>query len=134
MKGLKSVYGLVTVRNDVPPTEGVGMTLANGLRKNTKLQKIFYDSDEETIASFFPPGVAREIYFYLSLNRHGRMLLRPPGGSEPPSGIWPRVLAKITGPRDVSLIFYFLQNKPKIVKWNAPANLKRKASDSPSLE
>jgi hypothetical protein len=134
MKGLKSVFGLVTVRNDGPPTEGVGMALANGLRKNTKLQNIFTGSDGKTVEFYFSPGVAREIDFYLSLNRHGRMLLRPPGGSEPPSGLWPRVLAKITGPRDMSLLFYFLQNKPKIVKWNAPANLKRKASDSPSVE
>jgi hypothetical protein len=131
MKGLKSVYGLV--RNRSPPTEAVGMALANGLRENTKLQNIF-DSDKETGDSFFPPGVAGEIDFYLSLNRHGRMLLRPPGGSELSSGLWPRVLAKITGPRDMSLLFYFLQNKPKIVKWNTPASLKRKASASPSLE
>jgi hypothetical protein len=25
-----------------------------------------------------------------------------------PSGLWPRVLAKITGPRDMSLLLYFL--------------------------
>jgi Ran GTPase-activating protein (RanGAP) involved in mRNA processing and transport len=134
MKGLTSVYGLVTVRNNVPPTVGVGIALLDGLRKNTKLQKIFADYDQETVDSFFSPGVAGEIDFYLSLNRHGRMLLRSPVGSEPPSGLWPRVLAKITGPRDMSLLLYFLQNKPKIVKWNAPANLKRKASASPSLE
>jgi hypothetical protein len=135
------VYGLVEKRNGVPPTEVVRMALAEDLRENKKLQNIFVDN-EETVDSFFSPGVAREIDFYLSLNRHGRMLLRPPGGSEPPSGLWPRVLAKISGPRDMSLLFYFLQNKPKIVKWNAPANLKskasgslkRKASGSPSLE
>jgi hypothetical protein len=122
------------VRNGVAPTEAVGMALVDGLRENTKLQKIFADNDEDTVDSSFLPSVAREIDFYLSLNRHGRMLLQLPGGSEPSSGLWPRVLAKITGPRDMSLLFYFLQNKPKIVKWNAPANLKRKASDSPSLE
>jgi hypothetical protein len=121
MKGLKIVYGLVVKRNDVPPTEAVGMALLDGLRKNTKLQKIFTDHDEATVDSYFSPRIAREIDFYLSLNRHGRMLLRPPGGLEAPSGLWPRVLAKITGPRDMSLLFYFLQNKPKIVDWNAPA-------------
>jgi hypothetical protein len=62
------------------------------------------------------------------------VLLRPPGGAEAPSGLWPRVLAKITGPRDMSLLFYFLQNKPKIVDWNAPAYRERKASDNPSLQ
>jgi Ran GTPase-activating protein (RanGAP) involved in mRNA processing and transport len=134
MNGLKSVYGLVTVRNGVALTEAVGMALVGGLRENTKLQHIFSGRDERTVDSSFSSGVAREIDFYLSLNRHGRMLLRSPGGSELSSGLWPRVLAKITGPRDMSLLFYFLQNKPKIVKWNAPANLKRKASDSPSLE
>jgi Leucine-rich repeat (LRR) protein len=134
MKGLKAVYGLVVIKRNVPPTEAVGMALFDGLRKNTKLQKIFADNEKATVDSYFPPGVAREINFYLLLNSNGRMLLRPPGGAEPPSGLWPRVLAKITGPRDMSLLFYFLQNKPKIVNWNAPANRKRKASDSPSLK
>ncbi len=132
MKGLKVVHGLVG--DDVRPTEAAGMALLDGLRKNTKLRKIFADDEKVALEWYFPSGAAREIDFYLSLNRHGRMLLRPPGGAEAPSGLWPRVLAKITGPRDMRLLFYFLQNKPKIVKWNAPANLKRKASDSPSLE
>jgi hypothetical protein len=117
---LKEMDGVV-VANDVPPTEAVGMALLDGLRKNTKLQNIFLGHDEANVDSYFSPGVAREINFYLSLNCHGRMLLRPPGGSEAPSGLWPRVLAKITGPRDMSLLFYFLQNKPKIVDWSAPA-------------
>jgi hypothetical protein len=133
MNGLKEVYGLVIMYDGVP-TEAVGMALVDGLRKNTKLQKLVAPKVGRTIIDYlFSPGVAREIKFYLSLNRHGRMLLRPPGGSEPPSGIWPRVLAKISGPLDISLLFYFLQNKPKIVKWDAPANRKREASDSPSL-
>jgi hypothetical protein len=51
--------------------------------------------------------VSREINFYLALNRHGRMLLRPSGGSELPSGIWPRVLAKITGPRNEPALLLF---------------------------
>jgi Ran GTPase-activating protein (RanGAP) involved in mRNA processing and transport len=121
MNGLKVVYGLVAMRNDIAPTEVGGLALVDGLRKNTMLQNIIADDDEETVDSSFPPGIAREINFYLTLNRHGRMLLRPPGGSEPPSGIWPLVLAKITGPRDMSLLLYFLQNKPRIVKWTAPA-------------
>jgi hypothetical protein len=129
------VYGLVVEKDDtLPPTEAVGMTLLDGLRENTKLQDIFTDHDEASVDSYFSPGVAREIEFYLSLNRHGRMLLQPPGGTEPPSGLWPLVLAKITGPRNMSLLFYCLQNKPKLVKWNAPANRKRKASKNPSLE
>jgi hypothetical protein len=59
------------------------------------------------------PGVAREINFYLSLNRHGRMLLRPPGGTE---AQWALASGSRQdyGPRDVSLLFYFLQNKPSI--------------------
>jgi Ran GTPase-activating protein (RanGAP) involved in mRNA processing and transport len=134
MKGLKAVYGLVIMGDGVAPTEAVGMALLDGLRKNTKLQNIFAGNETATVDSSFSPGLAREIDFYLSLNRHGRMLLRPPGGSEPPYGLWPRVLAKITGPRDMSLLFYFLQNKPKIVKWNAPPSRKRKASDSLSLK
>jgi Ran GTPase-activating protein (RanGAP) involved in mRNA processing and transport len=133
MKGLREMHGVVVERSGVVPTEAVGTALLDGLRKNTKLQKIFADDHVATVESYFPPGVGREINFYLSLNRHGRMLLRPPGGSEPPSGLWPRVLANITGPRNISLLFYFLQNKPKLVKWNAPANRKRKASESPSL-
>jgi Ran GTPase-activating protein (RanGAP) involved in mRNA processing and transport len=138
MKGLKAVYGLVFGKNGDPPTgctEAVEMALLDGLRENTKLREIFAaDHEEATLGSYFPPGAAREIDFYLSLNRYGRILLRPPGGFEPPSGLWPRVLAKITAPRDMSLLFYFLQNTTKIVKGNAPANRKRKASDSPSLE
>jgi Ran GTPase-activating protein (RanGAP) involved in mRNA processing and transport len=128
MKGLRRVYGLVVrKRNLGPPTEAVGMALLDGLRENRKLQEIYSDMQKilasaGSIAPFFSPGIAREIDFYLSLNRHGRILLRPPEGAEAPSGLWPRVLAKITGPRDMSLLFYFLQNKPEIVNWNAPAN------------
>jgi hypothetical protein len=133
MKGLEAEYGLALEMSGVLPIEAVGMALLDGLRKNTKLHKIFDGADATANSSSFSPGVAREISFYLALNRHGRMLLRPPGGSEPPSGIWPRVLANITGPHDMNLLYYFLQNKPKIVKWNAPARRKRKASASPSL-
>jgi hypothetical protein len=136
MKGLQAVYGMVAVRNAVPPTEAVGMALVDGLRENTKLQKIFRDSDYRTVDSTFSPGLAREINFYLELNRRGRKLLRFSGRSEPPIGLWPRVLAKLSSPRDASLLFYFLQNKPKIVKCKAAASRKRKAGNgnSASLE
>jgi hypothetical protein len=134
MKGLKTVYGLVIMGDELAPTKTFCKALVDGLRRNTKLQSLFADDDGATVESFFPPGVARRINFFLGLNRHGRMLLRPSTGSEIPSGLWPRVLAKITGPRDMSLLFYFLQNKPKIVKCNIPAIRKRKASNSPSLE
>jgi Ran GTPase-activating protein (RanGAP) involved in mRNA processing and transport len=122
MKGLKSVYGLVNKRNGVAPTEAFGMALVDGVRENTKLQKIFADDDVASVDSSFPPGLAREIKFYLELNRHGRMLLRLSGRSELPSGLWPRVLAKLSSPRDTSLLFYFLQSKPKIVKCKAAAS------------
>jgi hypothetical protein len=48
MKGLKSVYGLVDKSNGVTPTDtaAVGMALVDGLRENTKLQKIFHDSGD----------------------------------------------------------------------------------------
>jgi Ran GTPase-activating protein (RanGAP) involved in mRNA processing and transport len=147
MKGLKAVYGLVTsqitVLNSDAPTEAVGLALVDGLRENTKLQKIFEDNAlssrtlvSATADSFFSPGIAREIEFYLGLNRNGRMLLTLSGESEPPSGLWPRVLAKLSSPRDTSLLFYFLQNKPKLVKCKAvpEASRKRKASNSASLE
>jgi hypothetical protein len=129
MKGLQSVYGLVGGIFGVPPTEAVGLALVDGLRKNTKLQKILEDNDAATVDSSFSPGVAREIHFYLGLNRCGRTLLRLPGRSEPQSGLWPRVLAKISSPRDTSLLFYFLQNKPKMVKCKAAASRKREASN-----
>jgi Ran GTPase-activating protein (RanGAP) involved in mRNA processing and transport len=128
MKGLKKVFGLMIIGDDSAPNEAVGVALFDGLGKNTKLQKIFADNEKATVHSNVPSGVARKIDFYLSLNRHGRMLLRPPEGSEAPSGLWPRVLAKIAGPHDMSLLFYFLQNKPKIVNWNAPAIPKREGS------
>jgi hypothetical protein len=38
--------------------------------------------------------------FYLRLNRHGHMLLLLSGRSEPPSGLWPSVLVKLTTSRD----------------------------------
>jgi hypothetical protein len=138
LKGLKAVYGLVddNKRNGVVPTEAVGMALVAGLRKNTKLQKISDDNDfnGRTGDSYFAPDVAREINFYLGLNRRGRILLRLSGRSEPPSGLWPRVLAKLSSPRDTSLLFYFLQNKPKIVRFKAAASRKRKAGNSALLE
>jgi hypothetical protein len=68
------------------------------------------------------------------LNRHGRMMLHLSGRSEPPSGLWPLVVAKLSSPRDTSLLFYFLQNKPKIVKCKAASSRKRKASNSALLE
>jgi hypothetical protein len=126
MKGLKSLYGRLV--SDAP-TEAVGMALVDGLRKNTKL-RIFEDNSGATVASFFSPAVAREINFYLELNRQGRMLLRLSRRSEPPSGLWPRVLAKMSSPLDTSLLFYFLQNKPKIVKCKAAASRKRRASNT----
>jgi hypothetical protein len=108
--------------------------LVDGLRENTKLQKIFEDNETATVDSYFSPDVAREIIFYLGLNRHGRMLLRLSGDAEPPSGLWPRVLAKLSSPRDTSLLFYFLQNKPKIVKCKTTASRKRKACNCALLE
>jgi hypothetical protein len=108
------------VRNDVRPTEAVGMALVDGLRENTKLQKII--DEHRTVDSTFSPGLAREINFYLGLNRRGRMLLRLSGHSEPPSGLWPRVLAKLSSPRDTSLLFYFLQDKPTIVECKVAAS------------
>jgi Ran GTPase-activating protein (RanGAP) involved in mRNA processing and transport len=133
MKGLKAVYGLVDKRDGVAPTEAVGMALVDGLRENTKLQNIFENNDR-TVDSIFSPDLAREINFYLGLNRNGRMLLRLSGDSEPLSGLWPRVLSKLSNPRDTSLLFYFLQNKPKMVKFKAAANRKRKAGESALLE
>jgi hypothetical protein len=131
MKGLKSVYGLI---DDVTCTEAVGVALVDGLRENTKLQNIFENSNLRIVESIFSPGVAQEIIFYLGLNRHGRTLLRLSGRSEPPIGLWPRVLARISSPHDMSLLFYFLQNKPKIVKFKAAASRKRKAGNSAVLE
>jgi hypothetical protein len=88
MKGLKSVYGLLVERNGVAPTEAFGIALVDGLRENTKLQKIFDNEvNVRTIDSMFTPDLAREINFYLGLNRNGRMLLRLSGDSEPRSGI-----------------------------------------------
>jgi hypothetical protein len=50
MKGLKEVYGLVAARNGVAQTEA----LVDGLRKNTKLEKILADDDGTTIDSIWP--------------------------------------------------------------------------------
>jgi Ran GTPase-activating protein (RanGAP) involved in mRNA processing and transport len=126
MQGLKAVYGLVEKRNGVAPTEAVALALVDGLRENTKLQKIFVDDNVKIVDSSFSLDIAREINYYLALNRCGRTLLRLPGCSEPPSGLWPLLLAKISAPRDTSLLFYFLQNKPKIVKCKAVASHKPK--------
>jgi hypothetical protein len=130
MKGLKSVYGLAGGISSVTPSEAVGSALVDGLRENTKLQNISKDNVLRTVDSAFSPGLAREINFYLGLNRRGRMLLRLSGRSESPRGLWPRVLAKLSSPRDTSLLFYFLQNKPKIVKCKAAESRKRKANNS----
>jgi Ran GTPase-activating protein (RanGAP) involved in mRNA processing and transport len=130
MKGLKTVYGLVIMGDEIAPPKALRKVLVDSLRQNTRLQKIFADDDGATVDSYFTPGAARVINFFLGLNRHGRMLLQPPGGSEIPSGLWPRVLAKIAGPRDMSLLFYFLQSKPKLVKCNPPTIRKRKAIET----
>jgi hypothetical protein len=124
----------VTTRNDIVPTEALGLALVEGLRKNTKLQKIFRDGSIMTVNSSFSLGVARKINFYLALNRCGRSLLRLPTRSEPPSGLWPRILAKISAPRDTSLLYYFLRNKPKMVNFKAAASRKRTISDQVRLQ
>jgi hypothetical protein len=117
------------------PTDTVGLALVDGLRENTKFQNIFEDNEAGTVDSSFSPGIAREIDFYLGLNRHGRRMLGLSGDSEPPSGLWPRVLAKLASPRDTSLLFYFLQNKPKIVKCKAAETTRqREASNTAALE
>jgi Ran GTPase-activating protein (RanGAP) involved in mRNA processing and transport len=125
MKGLKVVYGLVAKN-----TEAVGMALLDGLRKNTMLQNIFAGDERATVDSCFSPGVAREIDFYLSLNLHGRMLLRPSwryGASQ-------RALA--SGSRQD---YWFARHEPALLLFakqaqnNAPANRKRKATANLSL-
>jgi hypothetical protein len=110
---------------DTNMTDDCVIALVGGLRTNKTL-KCLDLSNNSALSQSGRAAIERlighNIFFYLSLNRHGRLLLRPPEGAEAPSGLWPRVLAKITGPRDMSLLFYFLQNKPEIVNWNAPAN------------
>jgi hypothetical protein len=61
-------------KNGVPPTE-VGTVLTAS--EKIPLQKIFADVDDDEGEGLLTPifgWVAREINFYLSLNRHGRML------------------------------------------------------------
>jgi hypothetical protein len=146
--GTLETFTLIQLEEEKIPTM---VSVLAGLAKNTGLKEFTAVADSSgtnaTLAAAWTKMLERNTSITildlrevewcagnLSLNRHGRMLLRLPEGTDPPSGLWPRVLAKITGPCDMSLLFYFLQNKPKIVNWNAPANRKRKASDSPSLE
>jgi Ran GTPase-activating protein (RanGAP) involved in mRNA processing and transport len=134
MKALKAVYGLVATRNDIAPTEALGQALVEGLRENTNLQKIFKEDGVMIVYSYFSLGVAQKInFFYLTLNRYGRTLLQLPTRSEPPSGLWPLILAKISAPRDTSLLFYFLQNKPKLVKFQGSRESKAYGERSDTL-
>jgi Ran GTPase-activating protein (RanGAP) involved in mRNA processing and transport len=101
MKGLKAIYGLTNGLVADTLTEAVGLALVNGLRKNSTLQKIFdCDLNARSVASNFSPDVAREINYYLGLNRRGRMLLRLSGilnlGADSGLGCSPRSLVHET--------------------------------------
>jgi hypothetical protein len=87
MKGLKTVYGLQLRRMTFLPLK---LLRPDGLRENTKQRssRTLTMTSEGLLTPVFA-GVAREINFYLSLNRHGRMLLDHLE-ERASSGLWPR--------------------------------------------
>jgi hypothetical protein len=112
MEGLKE---LCLNHCDVMVNEELCLVVIDGLRKNTGLQRLTIEGDENSGNSWYdeaPSHVKPLIAFYLNLNRNGRKLLVPPLASRVPVGLWPRILANISSPKDTCLLYYFLQKKP----------------------
>jgi hypothetical protein len=102
------------------------MALVDGLRENTKLQNIFYDSDHDDVANvdcIFSPGLEREINFILSSIAKVGFCCDCPGVLNLQAVLGLGARPAVSSPRDTSLL-YFLQNKPKIVKCKAAATRK----------
>jgi Ran GTPase-activating protein (RanGAP) involved in mRNA processing and transport len=110
MKGLKV---LCITHLDVMVNE-LCVAVVDGLRKNTVLQRLC-DGDGRAWHDEAPTHVKSLIDFYLNLNRNGRKLLEPPLASRVPVGLWPRILANMSSPKDTSLLYYFLRKKPSLV-------------------
>jgi Ran GTPase-activating protein (RanGAP) involved in mRNA processing and transport len=111
MKGLKE---LCLNHCDVMDNEELCVAVVDGLRKNTSLQRLICDWGR-TWHDAAPSQVKPLIAFYLNLNRNGRKLLEPPLASRVPVGLWPRILANMSSPKDTSLLYYFLRKKLSLV-------------------
>jgi Ran GTPase-activating protein (RanGAP) involved in mRNA processing and transport len=111
MKGLKE---LCHHHWGVMDNEELCVAVVDGLRKNTSLERLTgsYGSNWHDQA---PSHVKPFIAFYLNLNRNGRKLLEPPLVSRVPLGLWPRILANMSSPKDTSLLYYFLRKRPSLV-------------------
>jgi Ran GTPase-activating protein (RanGAP) involved in mRNA processing and transport len=88
------------------------VVVVDGLRKNTGLQRLTCEGGETTWHDEAPSHIKPLIAFNLDLNRKGRRLLEPPLASRVPVGLWPRILANMSSPKDTSLLYYFLRKKP----------------------
>jgi hypothetical protein len=118
MKGSKAVYGLVDDdrRNGVVPTNAFEMALVDGLREITKIQKIFYETHlnvSTLLTPIFSWSRTGNQFLCRPESPHGRMLLRLSERSEPPNGVGPRLLAKLTSPHDTSVLFYYFAEQDK---------------------
>jgi hypothetical protein len=95
--------------------EELCVTLVDGLRNNTGLQRLTCAGGDLSWYQHAPAHVKPLIYFYLHLNRNGRKWLEAPLASRVPVGLWPHILAKMSSPKDNSLLYYFLRKKPSLV-------------------
>jgi Ran GTPase-activating protein (RanGAP) involved in mRNA processing and transport len=112
MKGLKE---LCLEHCDVMVNEELCATVVDGLRNNTGLQRLTCEQGNFTWYGHAPSYVQPLIAFNLNLNRKGRKWLEAPLASRVPAGLWPRILAKMSSPKDTSLLYYFLRKKPSLV-------------------
>jgi hypothetical protein len=106
---MKSLKELCFNHDYLMEKEEYCVMVVDSLRKNTSLQRLTCGSHphawhEEAL-----------IVFYLSLNRNGRKFLEPPLVSRVPLGLWPRILANMSSPKDTSLLYYFLRKRPSLV-------------------
>jgi Ran GTPase-activating protein (RanGAP) involved in mRNA processing and transport len=111
MKGLKE---LCLDHCGFMDNEELCVAVVDALRKNTILERLVgtYGRNWHDQA---PSHVKPLIVFYLNLNRNGRKLLEPPLVSRVPLGLWPRLLANMSSPKDTSLLYYFLRKRPSLV-------------------
>jgi Ran GTPase-activating protein (RanGAP) involved in mRNA processing and transport len=106
MKGLKE---LCLNHGEFMDKEEYCVMVVDSLRKNTSLQRLKCGSH---VSAWHEEAL---VVFYLSLNRNGRKLLEPPLVSRVPLGLWPRILANMSSPKDTSLLYYFLRKRPSLV-------------------
>jgi hypothetical protein len=98
--------------NNVIAEQMAGSALVAGMIRNTHICDLYEDHGT---------AWAKQIAFYLALNRSGRRKLLCGQG---PASIWPLVFEKLN--KKIGHIFYYFREQPGLISLSIPASKKRK--------